>query len=35
MMSHYPKWGISKSLAVIFEEIAQSWRTRRQVPVAD
>ncbi len=35
MMSHYPKWGISKSLAVIFEEIAQSWRTRTHVPVAD
>jgi CDP-paratose 2-epimerase len=27
-MSHYPNWGISKSLPVIFEEIAHSWRTR-------
>lgn len=24
--SHYPGWGLTKTLANIFEEIAQSWR---------
>ena len=28
MQSHYPAWGITKSLANIFEEITESWRQR-------
>lgn len=28
MTSHYPAWGISKSLKTIFEEIYQSWMKR-------
>ncbi len=28
MKEHYPNWGISKSLQVTFEEIAQSWSRR-------
>jgi CDP-paratose 2-epimerase len=29
MQAHYPGWGITKSLADIFEEIVASWRHRR------
>jgi CDP-paratose 2-epimerase len=29
MQEHYPEWGITKSLDVIFEEIFQSWQQRR------
>jgi len=28
MQAHYPAWGITKTLPVIFEEIAQSWLER-------
>ena len=28
MMRHYPNWSVAKSLPVIFEEIARSWRER-------
>jgi len=28
MQAHYPNWGITKTLPVIFEEIAQSWLER-------
>jgi CDP-paratose 2-epimerase len=28
MKSHYPKWGISKSLENIFEEICENWKKR-------
>lgn len=28
MKTHYPAWGITKSLPSIFEEIARSWMTR-------
>lgn len=28
MQSHYPAWGITKTLPVIFQEIAESWRSR-------
>jgi CDP-paratose 2-epimerase len=30
MQQHYPNWSITKSLDDIFEEIATSWRARRQ-----
>lgn len=30
MKSHYPQWGISKSLPTIFEEIHRSWLKREQ-----
>jgi CDP-paratose 2-epimerase len=28
LQSHFPRWGITKSLRVIVEEIASSWRSR-------
>lgn len=28
MQAHYPAWGITKTLPVIFQEIADSWRSR-------
>ena len=28
MRSHYPKWGITKSLRNIFEEIVLAWSVR-------
>jgi CDP-paratose 2-epimerase len=28
MRRHYPQWNITKTLAHIFEDIAQAWRTR-------
>ena len=31
MKAHYPGWGITKSLQVTFQEIAQSWTTRLSV----
>jgi CDP-paratose 2-epimerase len=30
MKQHYPKWGITKSLDNIFEEIVESWNVRTQ-----
>jgi CDP-paratose 2-epimerase len=30
MRMHYPGWGVTKSLPVVFEEIAASWRERLQ-----
>ncbi len=26
--SHYPEWGITKTLPMIFEEIYQAWQER-------
>jgi CDP-paratose 2-epimerase len=31
MKAHYPKWDLTKSLSVIFEEICQSWRDRQEI----
>jgi hypothetical protein len=31
MQAHYPNWGITKTLPMIFEEIADSWA--RRLPV--
>ena len=28
MQKHYPKWGVVKTLPVVFEEIASSWKQR-------
>jgi CDP-paratose 2-epimerase len=28
MKAHYPDWGITKSLPIIFKEIAHSWNVR-------
>ena len=33
MKSHYPNWGITRSLAKIFEEIHESWVGRAEVSV--
>jgi CDP-paratose 2-epimerase len=30
MKRHYPEWSVSKNLATIFDEIHQSWATRRK-----
>ena len=30
MQQHYPAWSITKTLPIIFEEIARSWRNRLQ-----
>jgi CDP-paratose 2-epimerase len=32
MKSHYPAWGITKSLPVIFEEITRSWMEKTAHP---
>jgi CDP-paratose 2-epimerase len=33
MQQHYPSWSITKSLPVIFQEIAVSWNKRLGVAV--
>jgi CDP-paratose 2-epimerase len=35
MKTHYPNWGITKSLDKIFEEIVDSWAVRAQVLAKD
>ena len=34
MKQHYPKWQIAHRLPDMFREIAESWRTRLDRPVA-
>lgn len=34
MQTHYPRWGITKALPQIFEDITESWRQRLPQPIS-